>query len=81
VLACPRGAAREVVDPGVNGLFAEDVPGMMRALEDIGSLDPRQCRRTVEERFSAQAMSRGYEALFEQILNGASARTAPGAGG
>jgi glycosyltransferase involved in cell wall biosynthesis len=81
VLACPRGAAREVVDPGVNGLFAEDVPGMVRALDDIGFLDPKQCRRTVEERFSAQVMIRGYEALFEQALDGASTSTAPGAGG
>ncbi|HEY8201257.1 MAG TPA: glycosyltransferase family 4 protein [Actinomycetota bacterium] len=81
VLACPRGAAREVVDEGVNGFFAEDLPGMVRALEDIGSVDPKRCRRTVEERFSAPAMIRGYEALFERALNGAPAPGAPGAQG
>jgi glycosyltransferase involved in cell wall biosynthesis len=79
VLACPRGAAREVVEEGVNGFFAADVAAMVQALDKVGSIDPKACRRTVEERFSAEAMIRGYEAVFEQVLAGGPAAASPGA--
>jgi len=41
------------------------------ALKRLGEIDPAACRARVEELFSAQAMVRGYEAVYEQALAGA----------
>ena len=71
VIACPRGAAEEVVEEGVSGFFARDVDEMLAALGRVGTIDPEVCRQRVVERFSAQAMIAGYERLFERSLDGA----------
>ncbi|MDQ3990981.1 MAG: glycosyltransferase family 4 protein [Actinomycetota bacterium] len=74
VVATPRGAAPEVVVHGETGFvvpveaYAE---AAAEALERVDDIDPRACRRRVEERFSAETMVRGYEAAFERALAGA----------
>jgi glycosyltransferase involved in cell wall biosynthesis len=71
VLACPRGAAQEIVEDGVNGFFARDVDEMLGALNRLGTIDPEVCRRRVADRFSSEAMIAGYEQLFRQVIRGA----------
>jgi hypothetical protein len=34
----------------------------------VGDLDPAACRKRVEDRFSGDAMVRGYEALFRELV-------------
>jgi len=41
---------------------------MVAAVERLGEIDPAVCRRAVEERFSVERMTRGYEALYERLL-------------
>ena len=71
VIATPRGAVPEVVVDGETGFivpvegYAEAAADALRRTEEI---DPRECRRHVEERFSAEAMVSGYEKVFERIL-------------
>jgi glycosyltransferase involved in cell wall biosynthesis len=74
VLASPMGAAREIVDDGVNGFFAEDVDDMVEKLDKIRDITPEMCRRPVVERFSAHSMIEGYEEVFEQALGRANQR-------
>jgi glycosyltransferase involved in cell wall biosynthesis len=47
--------------------YAEDAVEAIKKCDDI---DPRACRRRVEEHFSAEHMVAGYEALYERILSG-----------
>jgi glycosyltransferase involved in cell wall biosynthesis len=71
VIATPRGAVPEVVVDGKTGFivpvegYAEAAAEALRRTDEI---DPKVCRAHVEERFSAQAMVAGYEAVFERIL-------------
>jgi glycosyltransferase involved in cell wall biosynthesis len=71
VIATPRGAVPEVVVDGETGFIVpvEDyADAAAKALRRIGEIDPKACRKHVEERFSAATMVGGYEAVFERIL-------------
>lgn len=68
VIAFARGAATEVVVDGETGFLVHDVDGMVRAVHQVGRIDPWRCRRHVEENFSAQRMAEGYLTLYERIL-------------
>jgi glycosyltransferase involved in cell wall biosynthesis len=68
VIAFARGAATELVVDGETGFLVHDVDGMVRAVHRVDRIDPRRCRRHVEENFSAQRMTEGYLAIYERIL-------------
>lgn len=70
VVACPAGAAVELVEEGVTGFLRETLDGLVEAVGHVGRCSPRACRGRVEERFSAEAMVRGYAALFERVVAG-----------
>lgn len=75
VIACPRGAALELVDDGVTGFFREEVDEMVEVLDRIDEISPEACRARVAESFSADSMIFGYEEIFRRVgrLTGAAA--------
>jgi glycosyltransferase involved in cell wall biosynthesis len=80
VVAFPRGAAVELIEPGVNGFLAEDVDDMARLVEEVGSIDPDRCAITTRERFGARSMADGYERAYAKAfeLNRAPLVASPG---
>ena len=66
------GAAPELVDDGVTGFRRDGTDELVAAVGRLDEIDPVACRARVEERFSAEAMVRGYTDLYEQVA-GASA--------
>ena len=78
VITCPAGAAPEVTLDGVTGVVraGDDdlVIGIQRAM--AGEFDPVECRRWVEQHFSAAAMTRGYERIFEAVVGDGAASAA-----
>jgi glycosyltransferase involved in cell wall biosynthesis len=64
------GAAPELVEDGVTGFRRDAEDDLVKSIADVGSLDPAACRKRVVERFSGEAMVKGYEAMFEQVLAG-----------
>jgi glycosyltransferase involved in cell wall biosynthesis len=69
VIALRRGSVPEVIEDGVTGFICDDVDDMVRATERIGEIDPEECRRHAE-RFSGDAMCRGYERVYESLVGG-----------
>jgi glycosyltransferase involved in cell wall biosynthesis len=67
VVACPAGAAAELVENGVTGYLADSIDDLVDAVARVGACSPEACRARVESRFSAAAMVRGYEELFEAV--------------
>jgi glycosyltransferase involved in cell wall biosynthesis len=67
VVTAPMGAAPEIVVDGETGFLRDSVDDMVAVVDRLGDLDPRACRARVEEHFSAEAMVRGYEAIFERL--------------
>jgi glycosyltransferase involved in cell wall biosynthesis len=69
VVATPRGAAPEIIDPGTTGFLAPTIEGLAACLPHAAQLDRRSCRSAVETRFSAEAMARNYTELFTELLS------------
>jgi glycosyltransferase involved in cell wall biosynthesis len=68
VVACPAGAANEVVADGITGFLRSSVDDLVDAVGRVGECAPEQCRDRVARRFSTAVMVSGYEALFEGVV-------------
>jgi len=73
VVALRAGAVPEVVVHGVTGLICDRPEQLPAALREVGGIDPAACRAHVAANFSAEAMARGYEAVYRRVLAGAAA--------
>jgi glycosyltransferase involved in cell wall biosynthesis len=69
VIALRRGSAPELIAHGITGFVVDNLAEMADAVADIHRIDPAECRRQVEERFSPEIMTRGYLRLYERILD------------
>jgi glycosyltransferase involved in cell wall biosynthesis len=67
VIALRRGSVPEVIVDGVTGFICDDVDEMAKAAERIGEIDPEECRRHAQK-FSAEAMCRGYTEVYERLV-------------
>jgi glycosyltransferase involved in cell wall biosynthesis len=68
VIASNRGAVPEVIEDGRSGIIVEDYRQMADALERADALDPLECRRYVEERFSPERMVDDYVRAYRDAL-------------
>jgi glycosyltransferase involved in cell wall biosynthesis len=73
VIATNRGAVPEVIDHGRSGIVVESYREMAAALEAADALDPLECRRYVEERFSPERMVDDYVRAYRDAMVGAAA--------
>ena len=76
VVATPRGSVPEIVDDGVTGFIRTSTPELAAALGDVGRLDRRACRASVEDRFSMPRMAADHLAFYADVLDGDVARRA-----
>jgi glycosyltransferase involved in cell wall biosynthesis len=68
VVAFRTGALPEVIDHGRTGFLVSDVHEMAQALREVGSIDPAECRREAERRFSSDLMVSRYLELYRQLV-------------
>jgi glycosyltransferase involved in cell wall biosynthesis len=68
VLATRNGAVPEVIEQGRSGIIVDSPAGMAEALDAIIRLDPAECRRSAEERFSPARMVADYVSAYERLL-------------
>jgi glycosyltransferase involved in cell wall biosynthesis len=68
VIATRWGAVPEVIEHGRSGIIVDDYREMAGALADADRLEPLECRRYVEEHFSAERMVADYLAAYEAVL-------------
>lgn len=71
VIAFRVGALPEIIEHGRTGFLVDDVEGMTEAILDVGRLDPHDCRRAAEQRFSADRAMTGYLDAFERVVEAA----------
>ncbi len=72
VIATSRGSVPEVIEDGETGFIVsvENYPTeAAEAIHRIGDIDPKACRRRVEQHFSKEVMVDGYERAFERALS------------
>ena len=68
VIATNHGAVPEVIEDGRSGIIVVIHREMVDALERADALDPRECRRYVEERFSPERMVDDYVRAYRDAL-------------
>ena len=68
VIATRYGAVQEVIEHGLSGLIVDDYREMVAAIAEADALDPRECRRYAEERFSPERMVRDYLTAYRAAI-------------
>jgi glycosyltransferase involved in cell wall biosynthesis len=73
VIATNRGAVPEVIEHGRSGIIVETYREMGEALAAADALDPLECRRYAEERFSPERMVDAYVTAYREAMVAAGA--------
>ena len=68
VIAIDRGAMREVIRDGETGFLVNDEKEALKSITEITSIDRKQCRTWVEERFTKERMVEDYLRVYKMIL-------------
>src|SRR5438552_1074455 len=69
VIAYPYGSVGEVMENEVTGYIVPDASAAVEALKNIANLDRSRCRKSFEQRFTANRMTRDYLKIYERILS------------
>lgn len=69
VIAFARGAAMELVVPGVSGFLGETVEDLVALVDRAGDIDPARCRESVSDRFGPERMADEYESAYELAMS------------
>ena len=68
VIARRVGGLTEIIRDGVDGFFGDDVTQLAFSVPRVEELDREAIQASVIERFSAERMADGYEALYRRML-------------
>ena len=68
VIAMNRGAMPEIIEHGVNGFLANDEHEFEEYMRRINEINPEDCRRSVAEKFSSDAMAKAYVARYREAI-------------
>ncbi len=66
VVALRTGSAPELIEPGVTGFLAEDVDGLVDAVNHLEEIDPARCAAVARERFSPARMADDYLRVYQE---------------
>ena len=69
VIALTNGGLNDIVQHGINGFLAENPERLKPFVEKLEDIDPYQCRKSVEERFTTSIMGQNYLNIFQKILD------------
>jgi glycosyltransferase involved in cell wall biosynthesis len=69
VIAFNKGAVPEIILDGKTGFVVDSLKDMIKAVDRIDFIDPRECRSHVENNFSIKNMAYKYSALYQQIVS------------
>lgn len=68
ILARRVGGLAEIIRDGIDGYFGDDVTELAFHVPRVAELDRAAIRESVLDRFSANRMADGYEALYRRVL-------------
>ena len=68
VIAMNLGSVPEVIAEGKTGYICNTVDECVAALDKISSLSRYECHQYVVDKFSAERMTMGYEAVYQQVM-------------
>jgi len=69
VLALNQGSIPEVIAHGKTGFVENSLDKLVKRVKDIAQIDRMQCRKHVEENFSAKKMANNYLSAYKKFVN------------
>lgn len=69
VIAMDKGSCREVIAHGETGFLVNSAQEAAQAVDCLGDIDRRDCRRRVETLFTIESMVKGYERVYKAIFD------------
>ncbi len=69
VIASNKGSVPEIIVDGKTGFVVDSMNAMVEAVGRIDNIDPRECRRHVQDHFSITSMAYKYSELYQQAVN------------
>ncbi|MHC8948910.1 glycosyltransferase family 4 protein [Sphingobacterium hungaricum] len=69
VVAFAKGSMPELIDDAVDGFLVHTVDEAIERIKEIDSIDRRNCRQKVENKFSKESMCQNYLAVYQKILS------------
>jgi len=68
VIGFVRGSVAEIVEDSITGFLAKDLDEVVYAMNRIDAINPVDCRRRAEERFSDERMFKDYEFVYKRLV-------------
>lgn len=68
VVAMNRGAMPEIIEHGITGFLANNEEEFEAYMKRVDELDPVECRKSVEEKFSGRRMAERYLARYNTAI-------------
>lgn len=68
VIAFNKASVPEVIENGKNGIIVENIKQMAIAVAKVEKIDPKNCRQTIEKKFSSQRMAENYLKLYKRYF-------------
>jgi glycosyltransferase involved in cell wall biosynthesis len=68
VIAMNRGAMPEIIQHGYNGFLANNEQEFAEYMRRVDEINPEDCRQSVEEFFSADAMAKAYVERYKEAI-------------
>jgi glycosyltransferase involved in cell wall biosynthesis len=69
VIGYKNGSVPEILESGVTGFIVTDQEEAVRAVRRSHKLDRKQCRKSFEEKFTANRMARDYLDIYTKLVN------------
>jgi glycosyltransferase involved in cell wall biosynthesis len=69
VIGIEMGSVGEVISNGVSGFVCQNVDECVDAVAKVANIDRQSCRDYVAHKFGVQAMTNGYEAAYQAIID------------
>jgi glycosyltransferase involved in cell wall biosynthesis len=68
-IAFPHGSMNELITNGKIGYIVEFEAKMSNAINNIHKINPQDCRKEAQKRFSITAMADGYEKAYKTVIS------------
>jgi glycosyltransferase involved in cell wall biosynthesis len=68
VIAFNKGSVPEIVREGFNGYIVENVDEMKERVGRIGEIKPRNCRKSIEDKFTLKKQVSDYISVYEEAI-------------
>jgi glycosyltransferase involved in cell wall biosynthesis len=68
VVAMNRGAMPEIIEHGVTGFLANNEEEFAAYMKRVDEIDPKACRKAVEDKFSDDLMAERYIERYKEVI-------------